>query len=108
MFLNQDIMMNGHVYSKAFLAAKNEFESYEDKIYAYLRNLASNYKKPLKKFWNFINSKYKRSILPGKMSYDDDHATTDIEKSNLFAKFFSSVYKKYDNTSFMLIRTVTL
>lgn len=31
------------------------------------------------------------------MFYNGEHATTDIEKANLFAKFFASVLKKYDN-----------
>lgn len=30
------------------------------------------------------------------MYYNNEHATNDKEKANLFAKFFSSVYKKYD------------
>lgn len=81
-----------------FLEAKTKFEEYQDELYnAFLKNLASNYKKQPKKFWNYINSKYKRNVLPGKVFYNDESATTDNEKANLFAKFFATVYQAHEN-----------
>lgn len=82
----------------AFLAAKNEFEAYQDELYnGFLQNLALNYKRQPKKFWNYINSKYKKSTLPATMFYGNDRVSTDIDKANLFAKFFATVYKKHPN-----------
>lgn len=97
-FLDESVKSHGIADASSFLSAKNEFETYQNELYnGFLSHLAANYKKQPKKFWNFINSKYKKSILPGKMTYNSEHATNDTEKANLFAKFFASVYKKYPN-----------
>jgi len=83
-----------------FISAKAEFESYQDELFnAFMYDLASNYKKQPKKFWNYINSKCKASSLPGKMYYENEQATSDIEKANMFAKFFASVYTKNERES---------
>lgn len=72
--------------------ASDEFESYQDQLFnALMTDLAANYKKKPRKFWNFINSKYKANALPGKMYFGNEEATIDIEKANLFAKFFASL-----------------
>lgn len=82
------------------LSAKNEFEAYETELYdGFLKHLAANYKKQPKKFWSFINSQYKKCTLPGKMFCDDEEATNDDEKANLFAKFFASVYRTHPDDS---------
>lgn len=94
--LDRRNMNDGHIDDSSFLSIKNEFESYQNDLYnGFLSHLAINYKKQPKKFWNFINSKYKKSALPGKMFYNDEHATNDDGKANLFAKFFASVYKTH-------------
>ena len=55
------------------------------------------YKRQPKKFWNYINSKYKKTTLPATMFYDGESASSDVDKANLFAKYFAAVYKKNEN-----------
>lgn len=45
-----------------------------------------------KKFWNFVNSKRKTNDIPNKIHYNGECATSNAEKSNLFAHFFQTVY----------------
>ena len=81
-----------------FLEAKTEFESYQNELYnGFLRELASNYKRQPKRFWDYINSKYKKSTLPATIFYNSESASNDHDKANLFAQFFASVYKKHDD-----------
>lgn len=97
---HNNLLKTGVADDTSFVAAKNEFEVYQNELFdAFMKDLAINYKKQPKKFWNYINSKYKKSTLPGKIYYNDENASNDVEKADLFAKFFASVYKKHENDS---------
>lgn len=88
-------------YSDAkFINAKNDFESYQKELYTeYVKKLAHDRHNNPKMFWRYINGKRSSNSLPTKLKYNDKTATTDTEKANLFAEFFSSVYVDHkDNT----------
>ncbi|KAG4079197.1 hypothetical protein HA402_015853 [Bradysia odoriphaga] len=96
--LNRRQKNNGVADDSLFLAAKTAFESYENQLLnGFLNSLAINYKRQPKKFWNYINSKYKKATLPASMFYDGESALNDADKANLFAKYFATVYKKDEN-----------
>lgn len=63
-------------------------EEYEE----YIKNIGVSLKSDPKRFWNFVNNKRKSNGLPCKLNYNEISATTDSDKANLFADFFSSVY----------------
>jgi len=71
-----------------FIDAKNEFECYQNVLYnAFLQGLAINFKKQPRS----------SGSLPGKIFYENEQASSDVDKANLFATFFSSVYVQSDN-----------
>jgi hypothetical protein len=64
---------------------------------AYVNGVASEIDSDPRRFWSYINSLRKVTALPEKMSLDGAVGMKGCEISNLFADFFSTVYKKYDN-----------
>lgn len=88
--LNRRLVSGAVADDTVFLEAKTEFESYQNELYnGFLRDLASNYKRQPKRFWNYINSKYKKTALPATMFYNSASASNDLDKASLFAQFFS-------------------
>lgn len=76
-----------------FRQSKIEFDSYEQQLYTdYIRKLAEDRKNDPKSFWRFINGKRTSNSLPSKLNFNGNTATNDMDKANLFAGFFSSVY----------------
>lgn len=90
--------------NKSFLEAREAFEKYKSDLYnEYVKEIANSAKQNPKKFWKFINDKRKQNSLPIKMKSDTDIATTDTEKANMFAKFFSSVYQTHTDDNYDFI-----
>ena len=58
----------------------------------YLFKVKSRLKVDPNSFWDFINSKRNLNHSPSFLTFDDETAYADSSISNLFAKFFSSVY----------------
>lgn len=80
-----------------FLKSRDEFDLYQsERFESYTRNLASNYKKKSKEFWNYINSKRKQNQLPCKIYDGTDVVVNDQQKADMFAKFFASVYRAHN------------
>lgn len=61
----------------------------------FIRDMMSSAKGNPKASWRHINEKRKSNSLPKNMNYSNTTATSDVDKANLFAKFFSSVYQKH-------------
>lgn len=79
-----------------FMTSKSEYESHRNNRFSeFLRDQASNAKNNPKLFWRHINSKRTNNSIPANMKYGDKSASTDIEKAELFAEFFQSVYTKH-------------
>lgn len=57
-----------------------------------LKDLGENFKSNPKDFWSHVNGKRKSNTLPCELTFNGKSATSDQEKANLFAEFFSSVY----------------
>lgn len=98
-----------NVNEQPFLDAKNRFEQHQTQIFSdYVRDLSSKSKHDPKSFWRHVSGKRKTSGLPTRMEYKNEMASTDEGKSNLFAKFFKSVYKEDESdddwTSFLRSR----
>lgn len=92
------IELNGHgilpsIKEFNFIPAKNEYECLRNSLFSnFLRDQADNVKTNPKLFWRHINSKRSNNSIPSSMKFGDKTASTDIEKSELFAEFFQSVY----------------
>lgn len=86
---------NPNADDSQFITANENFSLRHKEVHEeYIKQLAEDFKQKPKNFWNFVNGHRKSNNLPCKMSYDNKSATTDEEKANLFAEFFSSVYKE--------------
>lgn len=48
-----------------------------------------------KAFWRHINGKQKYNSLPREMTYNNVTVSNDKDTANLFAQFFSSVYRTH-------------
>lgn len=65
----------------------------------YTRVIGDDYKTEPRRFWLFVNDKRKSNNLPCKLNYNSKSATADVDKTNLLADFFSSVYTAYPSDS---------
>lgn len=82
-----------NVNDTLFMDAKTKFDSYQRELYTnYVKQLAQNRNGDSGSFWRFINEKRSSNSLPSKISLNDQSASTDADKANLFANFFASVY----------------
>lgn len=76
-----------------FIVARNEFENYRRELHAkFIKEQASNLRHNPAAFWRHINDKRKTNGLPQKIKYNNVYARSDIEKANIFAEYFKSVY----------------
>ncbi|XP_031620399.1 uncharacterized protein LOC116338953 [Contarinia nasturtii] len=50
-----------------------------------------------KHFWRFVNDRRKRSDIPPFVEYNNEIASTDVSKAELFADFFENQYTQSDN-----------
>ncbi|XP_037026613.1 uncharacterized protein LOC119067625 [Bradysia coprophila] len=81
---------------RKFLQAKIEFESMRTELHSnFIREKAHCLKSDPKSFWRHINGKRKSNNLPAVVELNGKKASTNAEKSNLFAEFFQSVYVDY-------------
>lgn len=72
---------------------KKEFEILQNFLYQnYLLYIESNLKKNPKQFWNYVSLKKENNSLPSKMLFNGNHASSDVDKAELFASFFKSVF----------------
>jgi len=79
-----------------FLEAKTIYESYRKELHSnFIREKARCSKTNPKSFWQHINSKRKVSNVPAVIEFNGTKATTNAEKTNLFAEYFKSVYADY-------------
>ena len=70
--------------------AKSDYES----------SLASNYAhRNNNKIFQYISSIKSRESFPAKMCYNDEYASTDLDKAQLFNKYFYSVFSSSTNTT---------
>lgn len=81
-----------------FIGARANFDNYQLELYSsYVEKIAQDRKCNPKAFWQFVNSKRSSNSLPSQLNYNGKSASSDTEKANLFAAFFSSVYINHDN-----------
>lgn len=76
-----------------YVRLSDEFEKRKSETYdGFIHDLALNSKNEPRKFWKFISGNRKSNSLPCKLTHNDNIATSDIDKANLFADFFASVF----------------
>lgn len=81
-----------------FTIANDSFATQSrDEHEKYIKEIGASFKSDPKRFWSFVNNKRKSNNLPCKLLYNDKEATTDGDKANLLAEFFSSVYTAYSS-----------
>lgn len=77
----------------------NEYSSLYKNIYEnYLNNIQKNFASNPKAFWSFVKLKRSNSNYPNVMKYKNEKSHDNDSMANIFATFFSSIYKKSDNT----------
>ncbi|XP_046662845.1 uncharacterized protein LOC124355732 [Homalodisca vitripennis] len=59
----------------------------------YIQSIDSSLKSNVRVFWSFVNSSKRTPSLPSRLQLDHEFAENPQDISNMFAKFFSSVYK---------------
>ncbi|XP_046660855.1 uncharacterized protein LOC124354446 [Homalodisca vitripennis] len=59
----------------------------------YIQSIDSSQKSNVRVFWSFVNSSKRTPSLPSRLQLDHQFAKNPQDISNMFAKFFSSVYK---------------
>ena len=69
--------------------AKSDYESSLASNYAHMNN---------NKIFQYISSIKGRESFPAKMYYNDEYASTDLGKAQLFNKYFYSVFSSSTNT----------
>lgn len=91
-------LLNSDADDFKFTQAKLNFDNHQQQLYtAYVKGLANDRTTNPKSFWRFINGKRSTNSLPSKLKLDDQTATTNSEKANLFARYFSSVYIEHNS-----------
>lgn len=88
--------LRGVADDRLFMNARNEYEKYRIDAHSnYIRDQEINFRRDPKRFWKFLNGKRKTNEIPDKIYYKDKCAITDVDKSNIFADFFETVYVKH-------------
>lgn len=81
-----------------FLEAREKYENYRKDIHGeYIHEMLSSAKGNPRAFWRHINGKRKTNSFPKEMTYNNIKATNNMDMANLFAQFFSSVYRTHRN-----------
>ena len=70
--------------------AKSDYESSLASNYAHMNN---------NKIFQYISSIKGRESFPAKMCYNDEYVSTDLDKAQLFNKYFYSVFSSSTNTT---------
>lgn len=78
--------------SKFNMANEKFVSQSRDEYEKYINEIGSSFKSDPKRFWSFVNNKRKSNGLPCKLTLEAKEATSDGDKANLLADFFSSVY----------------
>lgn len=77
-----------------FNAASSRYKAYNKRRYSeHIKRTQANLRRNPSQFWKFVKSKYKENGLPAVMTLGESVATTDIEKCELFARHFASVFR---------------
>ena len=80
-------------YYLEFCSIRNKCKLESDRCYkAYTDNMQKNIKKCPRTFWDFIDNKRTSREFPNVMGLNDITANNAFDISNLFAKYFGSVY----------------
>lgn len=96
-----ELVENLHIYEEAFLVAREEYEAYLKLRFSnYLRAQTNNLKTDPKSFWRLINNKRVSNQIPSVVKLGNQTASTDKDKTSLFADFFQSVYSIHNNDEF--------
>lgn len=81
---------------REFLRARGDYESHRKELHSdYIREKARCAKNDPKSFWRHVNSKRKSNNLPAVMEFNGEKASTNAEKTNMFAEYFQSVYVEH-------------
>lgn len=76
-----------------FSELRRQCNSLSSQLYHdYISQIQSNLSENIKPFWNFINSKRANPSIPAQLTHNNIIADSPDDISNLFAKYFSSVY----------------
>lgn len=65
----------------------------------YISEVEENVISNPRSFWNYVSYKNNQGSIPQSVTYENMTSTNDLEKVNLFAKYFSSVYNKQDHNT---------
>ncbi|XP_037029672.1 uncharacterized protein LOC119069658 [Bradysia coprophila] len=83
---------------REFLQAKDDYEALRTELHSnFIREKSHCIKTDPKSFWRHINSKRKSNSLPAIVELNGKKATTNAEKSHIFAEYFQSVYVEHPN-----------
>lgn len=80
---------------RIFNVASRRYRSYNKLMYVrYTKRMESSLKKNPKRFWSFMNEKWKESGLPTTVFLNDKDADTHEGICNLFAEHFSGIFRQ--------------
>lgn len=83
----------------AFNTVSSRYKAYNKHCYAgYIMKSQANLRRNPSQFWSFVKTKYKENGLPSVMALGETVATFDVEKCELFARHFASVFRQADST----------
>lgn len=84
---------NKNNYYNQYLKAKEKYLKFLQISHGnYMKKIKDNIRIDSRNFWNYVNNKRKSNNLPKSMFLDNNKSSNSIEKCNLFANFFDSVY----------------
>ena len=89
-----------------FIKLRKEFDQLNKVSYKkYIDNVENDLMHDAKNFWKFVNTKRKTSGYPATMFLNDVEASNNNDICNLFASFFQSGYKNFDENDIPAERT---
>ncbi|RYE16175.1 MAG: reverse transcriptase family protein, partial [Sphingobacteriaceae bacterium] len=82
----------------AYNAATDAFMQLQGQLFeSYINRIQSQIKSDQKHFWRFVNDRRKRNELPSVIEYNNETASTDESKAQLFAEYFKNQYTACDD-----------
>ncbi|XP_055307652.1 uncharacterized protein LOC129571824 [Sitodiplosis mosellana] len=80
------------------MAITDSFVALQGQLFhSYIRRIQSDIQSNPKHFWRFVNDRRKRSEIPSVVEYNNQTASSDASKAELFADFFESQYTPSDD-----------
>lgn len=81
----------------AYNVATDAFMQLQGQLFeSYINRIQSQIKSDPKHFWRFVNDRRKRNELPSVIEYNNETASTDESKAQLFAEYFKNQYTTCD------------